>query len=103
MPIIEGNDYNELDSTLEEYLSSTQESDALILGCTHYPIIKKYIEKKFDGDIICLDKFVVDIVSEFEISKNDLKLYFSKVDKTLEDNVKRILEIENIKIERQCL
>ena len=103
VPIIEGNDYNELDSTLEEYLSSTQESDALILGCTHYPIIKKYIEKKFDGDIICLDKFVVDIVSEFEISKNDLKLYFSKVDKTLEDNVKRILEIENIKIERKCL
>lgn len=103
VPIIESNDYSNLDRVLEEYLNNAKESDALVLGCTHYPLIKNYIEKKFSGDIICLDKFVVEIVNGFKPSKNDLKLYFSKVDNTLEDNVKRILETENIKIERKCL
>lgn len=103
VPIIEGNDYKELDMVLEEYLSSTINSDALILGCTHYPIIKDYIAKYFKKDIICLDKYIVDIIKNKKEGKSNLKLYFSKVDQKLEANVKMILHTKNIKIERKCL
>lgn len=103
VPIIESNNYNNLDLVLKEYLESTYDSDALILGCTHYPIIKEDIKKYFKKDIICLDTFVVDIVKGLKESTSNLKLYFSKVDNVLEENVKRILETDNIQIERKCL
>lgn len=103
VPIIESNDINKLDDVLEAYLSSTKDSEALILGCTHYPIIKNYIKKYFKKDIICLDKYVVDIIKDMSETKNGLKLYFSKVDKMLIQNVQRILEMNSIEVERKCL
>lgn len=103
VPIIESNNYTNLEEVLKEYLNSTSDSDALILGCTHYPIIKDNISKLFHKDIICLDEFVVEIIKDKEETKSGLKLYFSKVDSILENKVKRILGINNICIERKCL
>jgi len=103
VPIIESGNYNNLDNALKEYLDSACDSDALILGCTHYPIIKDYIKKYFKKDIICLDEFVVNLVKDLKESSNNLKLYFSKVDSVLEKNVKRILELDDVEIERKCL
>ena len=103
VPIIESNEVKKLDEVLEEYLSSTKDSEALILGCTHYPIIKNYIKKYFKKDIICLDKYVVDIIKDMNETKRGLKLYFSKVDKMLIQNVQRILEMHSIEVERKCL
>ncbi|MGL4976837.1 MAG: glutamate racemase [Cetobacterium sp.] len=46
-------DNSENNSILEEYLSQLPNNiDTLILGCTHYPLIKKYIQKYFNGIII---------------------------------------------------
>lgn len=103
VPIIEENDYSDLDKVLKDYLENTNDSDALILGCTHYPIIKEQIKKYFNKDIICLDDFVVDLIRQKETGKISLKLYFSKIDNNLEKNVKRILGREDILIERKCL
>ena len=103
VPIIESTDYSNLDNALEEYLSSTKDSDALILGCTHYPIIKENIKKYFKKDIICLDDFIVDIIKKKKTCDGTLKLYFSKIDSNLEKNVKRILGRKDILIERKCL
>ena len=102
VPIIESNDYSKLDKCLESYLKN-DESEALILGCTHYPIIKDEIKKHYTKEIICLDRYVVDIIKEMEESTYSLKLYFSKIDDTLKENVKRILELDDIEIERKCL
>ena len=102
VPIIESNNYSNLDNVLKEYLSSTSRSDALLLGCTHYPLIKDYIKKYYKGDIICLDEFIIDIVKKQEKSKFSLKLYFSKVDDVLKNNVKRILDFNQEIIERTC-
>ncbi len=46
-----------IDSLLEEYLShpSLQQIDALILACTHYPIIKEKIIHHFDRKIDIID------------------------------------------------
>jgi len=103
VPIIESGNYSNLDKYLEEYLSSTLDSDALILGCTHYPLIKNYIKKYYQGDIICLDDFIVDVVKELSKSKYNLELYFSKVDNETENNIKKILNNNKIVIERKCI
>jgi len=103
VPIIEENNYNSLDVILEDYLKGTKDSDALILGCTHYPIIKDEIKKHFKNEVICLDEYVVDIIKEKEIGNSCLKLYFSKIDDKLINNVERILKIKDIDIERKCL
>lgn len=100
VPIIESNDYSNLNEILEEYLKSTNDSDALILGCTHYPIIKSYIKEYFDGKIICLDDYIVEIVNKLEESSYNLRLCFSKIDDVLKNNVKRILEIDDTDLER---
>lgn len=44
--LIEGlaND-SDIDEVLEEYLSDKSKVDTIVLGCTHYPLIKKNIEK----------------------------------------------------------
>ena len=103
VPIIESNNYELLDIVLEEYLKETQDSDALILGCTHYPIIVEYIKKHFDKNVICMDQYIIPIISSLEESKNELKIYFSKIDKTLLSNVERILNMKDIDIERVIL
>lgn len=103
VPIIESNNYKELDKVLQEYLKSAVDSDALILGCTHYPLIKDYIKRHFKKDIICLDKYVVNIIKKIPESKHSLKMYFSKIDENLLNNVERILNNKNLDIERKCL
>lgn len=100
VPIIESNDYSELDKVLEEYLKSTKDSDALVLGCTHYPIIIDYIKKHFVKDIICLDEYVFDMVSKLNCGKSGLRLCFSKIDDLLKENIKRIIDVDCISIER---
>lgn len=46
-----------IDAILEEYLSrkSIQDIDALILGCTHYPVIKKNIDAFYDNKVEIID------------------------------------------------
>ncbi|MBO6516498.1 MAG: glutamate racemase [Bacteroidia bacterium] len=41
--------------TIHEYLSELPEVDALILGCTHYPLIKNEINAFFGGDVQLFD------------------------------------------------
>lgn len=103
VPIIENNDYSKLDNTLKEYLKSTYDSEALILGCTHYPLIKNEISKYFKGNIICLDKYIIDKINELSESEFKLKLYFSAITDKLLENVKRILNRNDLDIERKCV
>ena len=103
VPIIENNNYKKLDKVINEYIKTTKDSDALILGCTHYPIIKNEISKYFSGDIICLDKYIVDIIKDMKESKSSLKLYFSAITEKLLENVKRILDKDDLNIERKCV
>lgn len=43
----------ESDSLIKEYLSFLpKDIDTLILGCTHYPLIREYLEKFYTGNII---------------------------------------------------
>jgi len=103
VPIIEKRDNTDLDLVLNDYLKSATNSDALILGCTHYPLIIEHIKKYFNKDIICLDKYIVEIVKKYPEGKNSLKIYFSALNEELIANTKKILNKENLDIESVSL
>ena len=55
MPLIEGDDPygEETEAAVREYAAPLQEAgvDTVILGCTHYPLIRKIFERVFGRDV----------------------------------------------------
>ena len=91
VPIIESNDYSRINQVLDEYLKDINGVDSIVLGCTHYPIIKEYIEKKTNNiDILDMGEILAKKI-ELKDSKRNIELYFSKTNSNLEENVKKIL------------
>lgn len=73
-PMIEEGFFNNSISqnVIENYLSdeTLQGIDALILGCTHYPLIKKEIEKYYQSEI--------NVIDASDIVANELKNYLEQ-------------------------
>ena len=99
---IEHSDIIKQEELVKKYTQNIK-SDILLLGCTHYPIIKNDIKKYYKGGIIGLEDFIVDEVKELKESFFGLKLYFSDINDTLKRNVENILLINNIEIEKRIL
>ena len=87
VPIIENNKFDELDMVLHKYLDGIN-IDVLVLGCTHYPLVKDKISSIINCDIIDMSEYV----SISEGNTKGLSIYFSKLDDTIRDNVKRIIK-----------
>jgi glutamate racemase len=92
----------DIDKLLKKYVKEVK-GDVLLLGCTHYPIVKNNIKKYYKGDIIGLEDFISDGIKDIEESEFKLKLYFSKIDDNLINNVKSILLTNNLNIESRIL
>ncbi len=58
VPMIEGGklDASVLKTDLKSF--AEEQADGLILGCTHYSLIKKQIQSAFDGRVICQDELL---------------------------------------------
>ncbi len=97
---IENGNREEIEEIVSNYVKMGEDSDALVLGCTHYPIVKDLIEKFYKKPVITLDEFIVDIIKYKQESKYSLTLYFSKLDDKLRNNVKKILENSNLDIKK---
>lgn len=91
VPIIESNNFSELENSLNLYLNDLKDRDIIVLGCTHYPIIKDDINKYLNNKIKLLNmaECICDITNE---GKSSIELYFSKIDNKLENNIKTILQ-----------
>ena len=77
VPIIEENFLpQELDRALTEYLTHSvlQNIDALVLGCTHYPVIKKSIAKFYNNKVPIIDvaEIVASVVKHNLVSREIL-------------------------------
>lgn len=99
VPIIESSNYDKLDEYLELYLNKLKEKELIVLGCTHYPIIKEQINNYFNNKIRLLDMSeCLPNIANDGISKVDL--YFSKLDDNILNNINNILEcnIDSINI-----
>ena len=91
VPLIENNQENGLDLVLHEYLDIYKNKiDSLVLGCTHYPIIKDKIKK------VLPDVDILDMSNQVILNSNDgnasINIYFSKINDTIAVNTRRILE-----------
>ncbi len=95
VPIIEDNNYDNLEEVLHIYLDEYKNRvDAIVLGCTHYPVIKNNIKQIIDIDLLDMSDFI-------QISnrgKHHLEIYFSKIDNIIINNTKKILNLNDIAI-----
>lgn len=97
VPMIESNKLYDIDNVLEKYLSDYKDKiDILVLGCTHYPLLLSYFKKY---NIKVLD--MAELINIDNYGNSNINIYFSKVDKLLINNVKKILgnDIELYEIE----
>lgn len=91
VPIIENNQINEKEHEIINELNEFKDSDILVLGCTHYPSLKKVIDKM---NINTLDMGEV-LENKIEIDNNGngtCELYFSLVSVNLIENINKILK-----------
>lgn len=85
--LIENN--QNVDLYIQKKLSKLNNNDVIILGCTHYPLVIDIIRKYTNSKILDMSDYLkldVDKSTNFK-----LELYFSKVDQTLRNNIKKIL------------
>ncbi len=69
VPAIENNKFELAEEFVKEYSRSFKNVDSLILGCTHYPLIKEYFRKYLPG---------VYIVSQDELMAEKLQDYLQR-------------------------
>ena len=102
--IIEENKQHKQESIkiLKEYLKSFQKEnlDLLILGCTHYPIIKKQISSIINIPLYDLSYPIPEFLENGTTLK--VKLYFTKLDNNILKNIINILpckyQVEEIEL-----
>ena len=82
--LIEDNKYDLID--VDKHLKNIK-SDTIVLGCTHYPLIKDKINRN------CMDMADNIILKENE-GNSSIILYFSKLNDKVLDNINRIMNKE---------
>jgi len=99
VPIIENNKYDILNQSIDNYLKEYKDKiDLLVLGCTHYPIIKDYLNKYLNNKVKLLDMSEPLLSKINNTNKSNITIYFSKLTKENIKNTKKILNIDNINI-----
>lgn len=97
VPLIESNNLSNIDNVLDEYLNLYKDKiDILVLGCTHYPLISKYLTR-YNFNVLDM----AELINIDNSGNSKVNVYFSKVDNLLINNVKNILgnDIEINRIE----
>lgn len=97
VPLIESGNYGiDLDNAISEHLVKFKNSniEALVFGCTHFPIIeykiKKYLNKKID--YINMGKVLCEIIPLSNDGIRSINLYFSKLNESILNNINDILD-----------
>lgn len=98
--VIEKGSVEEARKVVRNYVAKAKGSDVLVLGCTHYPIVKNLIEEYYTNRIVTLDEYLVDFFKECPESEFSLSLDFTDVNDKLKEQVKEILGKENLNIKK---
>ena len=70
VPAIENNDFAAAETAAKSYASQFDHIDSLILGCTHYPLVKTALRKALPEN--------VKVVSQDELMGDKLKDYLKR-------------------------
>lgn len=92
VPYLEGM-RNELEIEKELDFLQNKDYEAVILGCTHYPLLKDQIEKVLNVPSIDMGEVLSEQI-KLEKSIPSLTIYMSKITPFLKQNVETILEQE---------
>lgn len=99
VPMIENNQLDEIDLVIENYLKDYKNViDVLVLGCTHYPLLRDKLDKYFNSKIDLLDMSDLLLDRLYNDNFSDITIYFSKLNDTIINNTKRVLDINNLNI-----
>jgi len=102
VPIVEEEVYSGdvLDATLHHYFKDLNKPDAIILGCTHFPLISESIQNYFSKDSIIIhsgDAIVEYLEDEFEFTQKyktpKMKFFASENPEALKSVAKKWLDI----------
>lgn len=100
VPLIESG--NDASNALREYLDKIPINSNLVLGCTHYPILtNEILNIRPDLNLINMGKVLCDSLN-LESNKLKVRLYFSKVDHNLINNIENIIDVD-YQLEELCL
>lgn len=80
VPLIEADDFQYMENILEDYLSRFENIDKLILGCTHYPLIKDYCRRLLPPSvrIISQDELIGEKLCDYLSRHSEIDKYLSK-------------------------
>lgn len=91
VPLIEKRKYREMDKYIDEYLCDCH-VDALIMGCTHYPIIEDRLNKYFSNRVKLINMGVLLELDDVIDSDKDVLINFSMLNEEIIKNTKEILK-----------
>ena len=94
VPIIENNEIEKKEKEIIQDLNDFRSYDILVLGCTHYPLLKDIIEKNLNIKTINMGDVIANSLNLTNNSKKSYELYFSKIDNNLLININKILNID---------
>ena len=97
VPIIENNDYSNINEVLHNYLDDyIDKIDALVLGCTHYPLLINYLK-----DIVSSDTKIINMADQILVDNegdSSIEIYLSKIDDNIINNVNNIIGDVNVRL-----
>ena len=93
VPIIENNQINEKEHEIINELNEFKDSDILVLGCTHYPSLKKVIDK-MNIKTIDMGEVLAENIEIDNVGNHTCELYFSLISSNLIKNINEILDNE---------
>lgn len=99
VPLIENNNLNDLDKYIDLYLNNLKDREIVVLGCTHYPIIKDKIQNYLGDNIKLLDMSECIKFKE-DNGINRVDLYFTKLNDEIFKNINNILNTQVDSINR---
>jgi glutamate racemase len=81
-------DESQLSDVLDDYCASLKDCDTVVLGCTHYPLIKNLIAMKVSGKIVDSIEPVILSFKDKDYPKGDVKIYTTKDPVHLKQQIK---------------
>lgn len=92
VPLIENDKKDELKLVVQDYLKYYNDIDSIILGCTHYPLIKDIIKEYVGNNVSLIDMGEILAQSiETKDTNYSLELFFTKRTEILDKKIKEIL------------
>ena len=92
VPIIENNQISEKEVEIIKELDCFKDYPILVLGCTHYPLLKELINRKIKTNTLDMGELLASTLNISNDSKFSCELYFSLISVNLLNNISNILD-----------